>query len=53
MYCYAQLDENDICIAISDLSGEIFYDNMIKIEKMDDNLLGKKYKNGIFQNINN
>lgn len=43
---YAQLDSNNICIGISQLSGEIQKDNMLQIESYDVTILGKKYENG-------
>ena len=35
MYNYAQLDEQNICIGVSQLSGEVVASNMIPIENMD------------------
>lgn len=46
MLFYAQLNENNICIAVSDLSGEVSVDNMIRIDDYDANLLGKEYRDG-------
>lgn len=43
---YAQLDSNDICIGISQLSGEVQKDNMLQIKEYDVTILGKKYENG-------
>lgn len=43
---YAQLDNNNICIGISQLSGEVQSENMLQIEHYDTTLLGKKYENG-------
>lgn len=43
---YAQLDNNNVCIGISQLSGEIQAENMLQIESYDVTLLGKKYENG-------
>lgn len=48
---YAQLDENNIVIAITNLYEEIFEKNMIKINSYDISLLGKKYNNGDFEEI--
>ncbi|WIF95111.1 hypothetical protein [Caminicella sporogenes] len=47
-YYYAQLDENNICIGVSELSGEVDAPNMIKIESFDTSLLGKKYEDRKF-----
>jgi hypothetical protein len=43
MNMYAQLDENNIVVAVSQLSGEVDAPNMIEIPEYDTSLLGKKY----------
>lgn len=43
---YAQLDNNNVCIGISQLSGEVQVENMLQIENYDVTILGKKYENG-------
>ena len=43
---YAQLNEDRICVGISELSSEIIDENMIQINKFDITLLNKKYMNG-------
>lgn len=48
MYYYAQLNEKDICVAVSQLSGEVNQDNMVLIEYYNSDYLGKKYENGVF-----
>lgn len=48
---YTQLDENSIVIGVSNLSNEVIQDNMIEIEEFDETLLGKKYNNGIFEEV--
>ena len=45
-YIYAELDENNICKAVSELSGEVIKDTMIPLETYDTSLLGKRYDNG-------
>lgn len=50
-YYYAQIDKNNICIAVSDLSGPITSGNMIQLETYDTGLLGKKYNGGIWEDI--
>lgn len=42
-YFYAQLDEQNICIGVSSLSGEISESFMIPISEMDQTVLGKRY----------
>lgn len=46
MFIYAELDENNICKAVSDLSGKVDKPTMIPLETYDVSLLGKKYDNG-------
>lgn len=41
---YAQLNEENICVGISQLSGEVQSKNMLKIESYDITILGKKYE---------
>ena len=50
-YYYAQIDENNICIAVSDLSGKVTADNMLRLETDDTSLLGKKYNNGVWEEV--
>ena len=45
MFCYAQLNENNICIGVSQLLGENTSDNMILIEQVDSDYLWRKYEN--------
>lgn len=46
MFYYAQINEENICHAVSDLSGEVIANNMIPLESYDISLLGKRYENG-------
>lgn len=50
-YIYAELDENNICKAVSDLSGEVITDTMIPLETYDISLLGKKYVDGVWEEV--
>jgi hypothetical protein len=45
-YIYAQLNNENICIGLSQLSGEVSSENLIKLESYDASLLGKKYHDG-------
>lgn len=45
MKFYAQLNENKICIGISQLSGEVIQDNMIELPSFDSSYMWKKYDN--------
>ena len=46
MFYYAQLNENNVCIGISQLSGEVTVPNMIPINSFDSDKLWRKYENG-------
>ena len=50
-YFYAQIDENNICIAVSYLSGKVTAGNMLRLETYDTSLLGKKYNNGVWEEV--
>lgn len=50
MFLYAQLDKEDICISISQLSGEVIADNMIALTEHED-VLGKQYINGEWREV--
>lgn len=43
MFNYAQLDENDVVICVSFLSGEVISDRMIKLDLYDLSLIGSHY----------
>lgn len=45
---YAQLNENNICIGISQLSGEVTNSKMIIIESADTDKLWRKYEGGVW-----
>lgn len=46
MFCYAQLNENNICIGVSRLSGEINDPKMIPIPLPDPDYIWRKCENG-------
>lgn len=48
---YAQIDENNICIVVSNLSGEVIADNLIQLETYDISILGKRYNNGEWEEV--
>ena len=50
-YIYAELDENNICCAVSNLSGEVIADTMIPLEVYDISLLGMKYVGGVWEEV--
>ena len=43
---YAQLNEENICVGISQLPGEVIADDMIQIDSYDTSLLRKIWQNG-------
>lgn len=50
-YYYAQLNNKNICNGVSDLSGEIFDDNLVRLETYDLTVLGKHYNNGVWEEV--
>lgn len=48
---YANLNDENICIGISCLSGRLNKPNLIEIDKFDKSLVGKKYKNGVWEEV--
>ncbi|NDO46503.1 hypothetical protein [Clostridium sp. MD294] len=48
---YAQINENDICIADSFLSGEVIAENMIPLTDEEPSPLTKKYVNGVWEEV--
>lgn len=42
-FVYAQLDEKDYCIGVSELNGEVNQNNMLLIEQYDSSYIGRKY----------
>ncbi|MDD3267233.1 MAG: hypothetical protein PHC75_08675 [Burkholderiales bacterium] len=51
MFFYVELNENNICIGVSQLAGEVEAGNMILLDSYDLSLLGKKYNNGIWEEV--
>lgn len=51
MYAYAQINEDNICIAVSQLSGLVDLPNMIKLSNYDLSILGRKYNNGVWEEV--
>ena len=45
-YFYAQLDQDGVCMGISQLAGEVEAAHMIAIEDFDIGLLGRVYEDG-------
>ena len=52
-YFYAQLDDDNIVVGVSQLSGKVSASNMIKIDDYDISLLGKRYNSdtGEFEEV--
>ena len=51
MFYYAQIDTQNICVCISQLAGKIDAENMIPIDSMDGDLIGKRYNKGIWEDV--
>lgn len=50
-YLYAQLDENNICVGLSQLSGEVIRPYMVRLnedEFANGDLLGRVFENGVW-----
>lgn len=43
MYIYAQIDTDGYCIAISQLSGEVNQENLIRLNSFDTSYMKRKY----------
>lgn len=50
-YFYAEINEEGICCNVSDLSGEVESPTMIPLETYDETLLGKKYAEGVWEEV--
>ena len=50
-FFYAQINEENICVGISSLSGEVIDEKFIEIESYDLSILGKKYNNGVWEEV--
>lgn len=50
-YFYAEIDENNICCAVSELAGEVIADTMIRLAEYDESLLGKRYGDGVWEEV--
>ncbi len=48
---YAQIDDNGICFAVSSLSGVVDDPCLIRLEKYDTSLMGKRYMDGQWQDV--
>ena len=48
---YAQIDENNICFAVSSLNGEVIADNLIPLEVFDTSVLGKKWTGNGWEDV--
>ena len=49
---YAQIDSENICVAISDI-GNLSVDepSLIKLDFFDNSVIGKKYNNGVWEEV--
>ena len=49
IHYYAQLNDEGVCVVVSELSGEVLKENLVPLESYNIDLLGKKYRNGLFE----
>lgn len=43
IFIYAQLDSENYCVGISQLSGEVIQDNLIRLEEFDTSFMDRLY----------
>lgn len=48
---YAQINDEGICFAVSSLSGTVDQPNMIQLDSYDMSVLGKRYADGNWQEV--
>ena len=48
---YAQINEENICVGVSQLSGEVDSPLLIPIANFDHLVIGKRYNNGVWEEI--
>lgn len=48
---YAQLNDDNICVSVSQVNNKVETENMIEIRDYNTSLLGKKYNNGVWEDI--
>lgn len=51
MHIYAQLDENNVCIGVSSLSGEVNDASIVEMDTYTLDVIGKRYVDGEWQDI--
>ena len=48
---YAQINEENICVGVSQLSGKVDSPLLIPIAEFDSSVIGKKYVNGAWEEV--
>lgn len=48
---YAQINEENICVGVSQLSGKVDSSLLIPIAEFDSSVIGKKYVNGAWEEV--
>lgn len=48
---YAQINEENICVGVSQLSGEVDDPLLIPVAEFDSSVIGKKYVNGALEEV--
>ena len=50
-FYYAQVNTENICFAVSDLSGAVTGADMVRLESYDMTVLGKRLENGVWVEV--
>lgn len=48
---YAQINEENICVGVSQLSGEVDSPLLIPLASFDSSVIGKKYNDGVWEEV--
>ena len=51
MFYYAQLNEENICVGISQLSGKVNEPSLIPLSEFDITIIGKMYADGVWKEV--
>lgn len=51
MYYYAQINEEKICVAVSQFTKERVKDNLIPLSWYNTSVLGKRYNDGVWEEV--
>ena len=51
MFYYAQINDDNVCFAVSQLSGEVNLPSMVLLDNYDASLLGRQYNDGVWEEV--